>query len=126
MPDLFKEIIPSILQTKKYCLEEEDSIKDYNPFVVNKALSHHVDCIMFSNKMNMNFQLHKKAQYDYLINSIRGMKRPFTKWHKTSTEDGLAAVKLYFGYSEREAREALRYLTDEQINIIKTKTNVGD
>ena len=50
MSDLFKDIIPSVLQTKKDVLEDE---KDYNAFVVNKALSFHFDCVLQVNSMNM-------------------------------------------------------------------------
>lgn len=126
MTDLFKEIIPSILQTKENLLETEEAQKVYNPYVVNKALSHHMDTVMYSNMMNMSFNLHSKAQYDYLINSIRAKKRPYTKWYKPEKEDDLVAVKMFFGYSDRKAREALKLLTDEQVEIIKTKTKIGD
>lgn len=126
MTDLFKEIIPSVLQTKENLLDSEEAQKAYNPYVVNKALSHHMDCVMYSNMMNMSFNLHNKAQYDYLINSIRAKKRPYTKWYKPEKEDDLVAVKMFFGYSDRKAREALKLLTDEQVKIIKTKTKIGD
>jgi len=126
MPDLFKEIIPSILQTKVLVITDDDSAKDYQPFVVNKALSHHPDTIMYANEMNRAYHLHKKAQYDYLINSVRGKKRPFTKWHKASDTNDLEAVKLFFGYSTRHAREALKLLTDKQIEIIRKKTDIGE
>jgi len=126
MPDLFKEIIPSILQTKKSVINDDEEAKDYVPYVTNQAISHHVDCIMYANNMNMNFQLHKKAQYDYFINSVRGMKRPFAKWYKAPKESDLEAVKLFFGYSARRAREAIKLLTREQIDTIKIRTNTGE
>jgi hypothetical protein len=34
-------------------------------------------------------------------------------------------VKTYFGYSNAKAKEALRILTDEQIAVIKIKTDTG-
>ena len=126
MPDLFKEILPSILQNKKPVIEDDQSAKDYNPYMVNKALSHHADTVMFANSMNFNYHLHKKAQYDYLINSVRAMKRPYTKWYKAQKEDDLEAVKLFFGYSTREAREAIKLLNAEQIDTIKKKTKIGE
>jgi Bacteriophage clamp loader A subunit len=126
MPDLFKDIIPSILKTKKSVYEDDPTAKDYQPYMVNKALSHHSDTILQSNNMNMSYHLHKKAQYDYLINSIRGMKRPYTQWYKPSKIDDLEAVKLFFGYSTKHAREALKLLTEEQIEIIRKRTAIGD
>jgi len=126
VPDLFKEIIPSILQNKKSVIENDQDAKDYQPYMVNKALSHHPDTIMFANNMNMCYHLHKKAQYDYLINIVRGMKRPYAQWHKASKTDDLEAVKLFFGYSTRRAREALKLLTDDQLKIIRRKTDTGE
>jgi hypothetical protein len=124
--DLFKEILPSILHTKKDVLPDEEEAKTYNPFLVNKALSHHIDVIMYANVMNQNFHLDKKTQYQFYINTIRSAKRPFTPWFKAAKESDLEAVKLYFGYSDRHAREALKTLTDSQIDVIRRKTTIGD
>ena len=122
MADLFKEIIPSILQTKKNVLDEE---KDYKAFLVNRALSYHMDCIMYANQMNLNSNLDGKLQYQYLLNTIRPMKRKFQPWQKTSAVKDLECVKEYFGYSDEKAKEALRILTDEQITLIKEKLDKG-
>ena len=51
MPDLFKEIVPSILQTKKNVFEDDPDLKDYNPFIINRALSFHPDCIPYVEEM---------------------------------------------------------------------------
>ena len=59
MPDLFKEIIPSILQTKTNVFEEETDYKDYNPFIINRSLSYHLDCIFYVNEMNINHHIDK-------------------------------------------------------------------
>jgi hypothetical protein len=125
MADLFKEIVPSILQTKKCVIEDDETAKDYNAYIVNKALSQHLDTVLFANMMNMNHHLDKKPQYDYLINTVRAMRRPYVKWLKVEKEDDLEAVKLFFGYSTRRAREAIKFLNAEQIEIIRTKTITG-
>lgn len=122
MADLFKEIIPSILQTKKYVLETE---KDYVPFVVNRALSYHKDCILYVNQMNMNHGLPQKLQYQYLLNTIRPLKRKFQPWQKQVVIKDLDCVKEYFGYSNEKAKEALRILSDQQIAFIKEKLEKG-
>ena len=125
MPDLFKEVIPSILQTKKNVFQDEYDYKDYTPFVINRALSYHMDCVLYANEMNLNPSLDKDLQYSYLLNTIRSMKRKFQPWQKASTDKDLECVKVYFGYSNEKAKEALRILTDEQIAEIKAKTNKG-
>jgi hypothetical protein len=125
MPDLFKEIVPSILQTKKNVFQDEYEYKDYAPLMVNRALSYHMDCVLYANEMNLNPSLDKDMQYSYLLNTIRSMKRKFQPWQKSSADKDLECVKVYFGYSNEKAKEALRILTDEQIAEIKAKTNKG-
>ena len=123
--DLFKEIIPSILQTKKCVINDEIDRNDYVPFVVNRALSYHFDCILYANEMNLNSGLDKDIQYQYLLNSVRPMKRKFQPWQKSNVVNDLDCVKEYFGYSNVKAKEALRILSDEQLTQIREKTHKG-
>jgi hypothetical protein len=125
MPDLFKEIVPSILQTKKNPFKDELDYKDYVPFVVNRALSFHQDCVLYANELNLSPGIDKDMQYQFYLNTIRSMKRKFQPWQKTSTDKNIEAVKTYFGYSNEKAKEALRILTEEQIAEIIIKTDKG-
>ena len=125
MPDLFKEIIPSILQTKKSVIHEDIDAKDYTPFVVNRALSYHMDCVLYANEMNLHPELEKDLQYSYLLNTIRPMKRKFQPWQKSEVDKNIEFVKTYFGYSNQKAKEALRILNDDQIAEIKRRTDKG-
>jgi hypothetical protein len=125
MPDLFKEIIPSILQTKKSVIKDDVDLKDYTPFVVNRALSFHMDCVLYAQEMNLYPEIAKDMQYQYLLNTVRPMKRPFQPWQKSSKDKDIECVKTYFGYSNQKAKEAMRILTDEQIAEIKIKTDKG-
>ena len=125
MPDLFKEILPSILQTKKSVFHDELDYKEYKPFIVNRALSYHMDCVLYVNELNRNPGIEPDMQYYYLLNTIRPMKRKFQPWQKTSADKDLECVKEYFGYSNEKAKEALRILNDEQIADIRAKTTKG-
>jgi hypothetical protein len=125
MPDLFKEIIPSILQTKKSVINDDIDVKDYVPFVVNRAMSYHMDCVLYVNELNLRPSIDKDMQYQYLLNTIRPMKRKFQPWQKSEVDKNIDCVKTYFGYSNNKAKEALRILTDEQIAEIKRITEKG-
>jgi hypothetical protein len=125
MPDLFKDIVPSILQTKKNVFVDDKDYKDYKAYVVNRALSFHMDCILYANEMNLHPGLDSDMQYQYLLNTIRPMKRKFQPWQKQEVLKDLECVKQYFGYSNDKAKEALRILTDEQIADIKARTSTG-
>ena len=124
MADLFKDIIPSIQQTKKVVVDAENE-RDYVPFVVNRSLSFHHDIVMFANQMNMLPDADPLLQYHYLLNTVRAYRRPFQKWQKRETVENLDAVKEYFGYSNEKAKEALSILSDTQIHEIKKNLNKG-
>ena len=121
MADLFKEIIPSILATKKDVLTTP---KDYNAFIINRALSYHPDCLFDANVMNLLPGLDKRLQYLFMLNSIRPARRPFVKWAKPVAKDDLACVKLYFGYGDREAIQALGLLSEAQLVVIRERTRI--
>ena len=97
MADLFKEIIPSILQTKEYALLTEQDEKSYSAFMVNRALSYHRDTVLWANEVNKHPNL-----------------------------DNLSAVKEYYGYSDAKAEEALKILSPSQITAMKTQLYKGD
>lgn len=122
MADLFKEIIPSILQSKKYVLEDD---KSYNAFIVNRALSFHYDCVMQANEMNKVPGTSGSMQYSFLLNSVRGYKRPFRKWEKRETIDDLEAVKEYYNYSYEKAKEVMVLLNDAQKEHIRKELDKG-
>ena len=125
MPELFKEILPSILQTKKDVFVDEMDHRDYKPFIVNRALSYHMDCVLYVNEMNIHTGIDSDMQYSYLLNTIRPMKRKFQPWQKSEVDKDIECVKQYFGYSNEKAKEALRILNDEQIAEIKANTIKG-
>ena len=119
------DYVNAILQNKKQLIVDELTEKDYIPFLVNRSLSYHSDCIMYANEMNRRHFLDKKLQNDFLINTVRSRKRPFAKWVKSEKSENIKCVKLAYGLSDSKAREALRLLSDEQIQLLKEKTDTG-
>lgn len=118
-----KDYLYSINQSKKD-IWDEDNHKNYPPFVINRCLSGHLDCILHANEMNFAHHLDKKMQYDYYINTLRPRKR-FSPWLKQSKLDDLEAVKTYYGYSNEKAKQALQVLTTSQITEIKSLIDTG-
>jgi hypothetical protein len=119
------DYVNAILQNKKQMIVDDLTEKDYIPFLVNRSLSYHSDCIMYANEMNRRHFLDKKLQNDFLINTVRSRKRPFAKWVKSEKSEDIECVKLVYGLSDSKAREALRLLSDEQIQLLKEKTDTG-
>lgn len=120
-----KDWLNSINFNKENLIKENpDIVKQYPPFIVNKCLSGHLDAIMFANEMNKYHFLDKDMQYSFLLNSLRKKKR-FSPWIRKEKIDDLDAIKQYYGYSNEKSKEALRILSKEQINFIKSKIDKG-
>ena len=62
-----KDWLNSINQNKINLIDEDPLLeKDYAPYIINKCLSGHIDCIMYANEMNQNHFIDRKLQYDFL------------------------------------------------------------
>ena len=120
-----KDWLNSINYTKKNLIDEDHSIeREYSPYIINRCLSGHLDCVMFINEMNRYHFLPKKIQYDFLLNSLRTKKR-FAPWLRKDTIKDLDNVKRYYGYSDEKAKQALRILSKKQLNFIQSKFETG-
>lgn len=120
-----KDWLNSINQTKKNLIDEDPTItKEYPPYIINKCLSGHIDCLMYANEMNLNHGLDKKLQYDFLINILR-IKKRYSPWIRKDKIKDLDVVKSYYKYSNEKAEQALKILTQDQINFIKSKLETG-
>jgi hypothetical protein len=103
---------------------DSDSIREYAPYIINKCLSGSIDCILFTNEMNLHHSLDKDMQYSFYLNIVRKRKR-FSPWiHKDKVKD-LECVKKYYGYSNEKASQALKILSKDQINFIKQRLDTG-
>lgn len=122
--DLFKEVIPSILEKNNYVYDESDS-SSYNPFIVDRALSAYIDCLPFISEINLYKNVSKRIHYDYLFYSVRKYKRQYQKWVKPTEYDNLDVVMEYYNFSKEKALEALSILTPEQIDHIKQSLEKG-
>ena len=80
---------------------------------------------MYANEMNRRAILDKKLQSDYLLNIVRSKKRPFNKWVKAEKSEDLECIKQVFGLSDQKARDAMRLLSNEQIQQLKEQTDTG-
>ena len=120
-----KEWLKSINLSKKNLIDEDPSLeKEYSPYIINRIFSGHLDAILFANEMNQYHFLPKRMQYDFFLNTLRTKKR-FSPWlHKDEIKD-LELVKCYYGYSNEKAKQALRILSEEQLNFIKSKFETG-
>ena len=118
------EFVNSINDTKVNIIVDKWSEEEYNPFIVNKALSFTPDTVIYANEMNSRPHLGKALQYNFLINIVRKKKR-FSKWIKKEKIEAIETVKEYYGYNTQKAREVVSILSKEQIDIVKSKLYKG-
>ena len=120
-----KEWLNSINFTKTNLMDENpDAKRDYAPFIINRCLSGHLDCILFANEMNKNHFLDKDMQYTFYLNTLRKKKR-FSPWLRKDKIEDLETVKQYYGYSNEKAYQVLKILSNEQIDYIKQRLEIG-
>ena len=113
------DFLNSINNTKEDLIgDSEANEKDYIPFLVNRGLSYFPDTILMANLMNQYGHLDKKLQYSYYLNGIKKRNR-YAKWGKTETPENLEVIKKYYNYSDSKAIEALKCLSEAQIDEIK-------
>jgi hypothetical protein len=119
-----KDWLNSINFTKENLIEDPSVIKEYPPYIINRCLSGHLDCIMFANEMNKYSFLDKDMQYSFYLNTLRKKKR-FSPWLRKDKVTDLEIIKQYYGYSNEKASNALKILTPEQIKFIKQRLDTG-
>ena len=122
------DYVNSINKTKKNMMQgsENDALaeKSYKPYIVNKALSYFPDTILHANLMNQYHQLNNKAQYVFLLNSIRPKKR-WAKWVENASDEDLNIVCAYYQCNNTRGQEYLSLLSSEQLEMIKKQLETG-
>lgn len=122
------DFINSITKTKEELIRgsenEELAEKSYNAFLTNRALSFHLDTVLYANEMNTRGGSDNIFQYDYLMGSVRKMNRKHF-WPKKSVDDDVETVSQYYKVNPRRAREIASMLTDDQISRIRAELQTG-
>ena len=123
--DRLRQWLNSVTFTKQNLIEEEGmEIRTYVPYLMNRILSGHLDCIMYVNELNKYSFLDKDMQYSFYLNTLRKKKR-FSPWLRKDKVTDLEIIKQYYGYSNEKASNALKILTPEQITFIKQRLETG-
>ena len=120
-----KDWLNSINLNKENLMEiDPTSKKHYAPYIINRCLSGHLDCVLLVNEMNKYHFIDKDLQYSFYLNTVRKRKR-FSPWLRKDKINDLDYVKKYYGYSNQKALQVLKILSHEQINFIKQRLEIG-
>lgn len=106
------DIVNNIYEKKGGFLTPSD-LKEYQPFIVNKALSQNQDLIHLANEMNILYNIDKEMHYAFLYYGVP-KKRRYGKWPKNEDDKAkIAVIQEYYGYSYHRAKEVLPLLIDK-------------
>lgn len=119
------DFVNSILYDKTDLMVDETSEKFYSGFLTNRSLSYHKDTIFYSQEMNLYPHLDNKLQFQYLINTIKPIKRKRSKWAKKIESVDIEAIMKYYGYNYKKALSVVSLFTNDQLKIIRKKLEQG-
>lgn len=116
------DIVNSIYEKKPYPWFEIE--KEYNAFMINRALSQGMDTVLFANEMNRLAHIDAELQAAYFLynTGIRAKKR-FNKWAKASEAE--ADVQLIMDHYKMNRRKAEEILDLVDMDSIKLKSDKG-
>lgn len=92
---------------------------NYQPFIINRALSYFPDTVIQSNTMNRLHFLPKMAQFLYLTNVVRKRNR-YSSWFKNIQDEDLKLIQMKFDCSPKEAKEYSEMLSEEYKEELRT------
>ena len=104
---------------------------DYSQWRTNSILSNYRETILYANEMNCHYNVTDQMHYDYLFNSIR-KKSMYSKKEteqekkvRKKKEELQSLISDYYKYNDVRAKEAIKILTADQIEIIRKKKEKG-
>lgn len=119
------DFLNAINFTKENIVFDDQTKKEYVPFLVNRGLSYFPDTVFYANEMNRYPFVDKDMQFQFLLNTIVKKKR-FSKWaKKESDSQQLQMIKDHYGYSSEKAQVVLDILTKEQLKMIEEQQFKG-
>ena len=118
------DYLNSINMTKKNLMVDEQSEKDYVPFIVNRGLGYFQDTVLLANEMNVNCHIDSKLQYDFLKGTVSKRKR-FSKWLKAEEDEKLDIICEYFGYNRNIAKSIVDLFDISTLEDIKKRLDKG-
>jgi hypothetical protein len=124
MPDLWKEILPSITISREK-VKFDDEYKSYVSFAINRALSKYVDCVLIANEMNKGHFLDKRLQYDFLFHIVRKGNRQFVPKIEKQENKNLDLIMKHYNYSLSKAQQVVNLIPKSELDRIEKLYDTG-
>jgi Bacteriophage clamp loader A subunit len=118
------EFIAAVNAGKDIIKSGEQLEKNYDPYITNRNYSLFVDTVMYANEINKCYQMDKKLQFDYYLNSLRPMKR-YAKWLRKEKIEDIEDIMKFYKVSYSKASDISKVLTQEQKQEIRIRIKGG-
>lgn len=112
------------LTFNKSGLLNEDNKRDYSPYMINRFLSMDMATLLYAQEMNMRHGLDKELHYEYLLKSMRKMKR-YLKYVKSTKDENVDLLSDYYQVNKTHAKQFLKLHTEEDLEQIRIRMNPG-
>jgi hypothetical protein len=115
--------VSALTETKEDFFEGNE--KEYNTFIIDKALSFNLDCLFHVAELNQYQELPKNAHHKYLLYALDKKKR-YGRWaKKASLSSDIDLVKEAYGYNTNQAMIALDLMSDKELIELKNSLSKG-
>ena len=120
------DFIKSVSNTKQDMLKDDpDSIKNYNPFIVNRGLGYFPDTVLIANDMNLYPEIPAESQYYYYMGAIRKGKR-FSKWYKATKDSDIELIQKIYNVRLEVAKQYYKLISDKDMKKLYELVDTGE
>jgi len=104
----------------------EFDMKDYNPWIINKALINNIETLFFADMMNRFAHLSSESQYQFYLQGIPKKKR-YDKWVKKEETDTelINAICEKYQCNKQLAGRYIIMMSDENKQELLEKSRKG-
>ena len=117
------DFVKSASYDKKDIMVDDIEEKPYQPFLVNKSLSYHEDCIFLTNEMNTRHSTESRLQYVFFLNTLR--RRQVFQMSVPLYLKETRCNQTVLSVSTRDAKEYASLLSDKQYRELKNRMQLG-
>lgn len=120
------DILNNINSGKDCSLFHESNYeKDYNPFMINRALMQNQRTVMIAQQANKAVLIDKEMHHEFMMHAIK-KNNSRAKWKKPDDKsEYLECVKQFYKVSEKVALQYLNILTIDECKVLLRKFDKG-
>ena len=97
----------------------------YTDFIIDRAMSYHLDTVMFANEVTLRHQMPRRWKYDFYRLAIQPKKKRFAKWSKPEENDDTQLIMDVYQVNRQRAGQILSLINKKDLEFIREKTYYG-